>query len=435
MSVQILRGDCRQLLKTLPDQSVHCCVTSPPYWNLRAYLPPDHPEKHLEIGSEPTVHEWVQTMVEVFREVRRVLRDDGTLWLNLGDSYAGSRCGGGGWPGSTLNGKQTDHSRKARVTHQGFTPGHKNASSVAKLIQRASRNIGGGPQAQSLMVPRSDVAVPGLKPKDLIGQPWRVAFALQADGWWLRQEIIWGKLNPMPESCRDRFTKAHEQVFLLTKRETYYFDFDAIQEPASQTTHERRAGTGVGFGHGYDAKTKPRVKYGDLTGQNTDGHHRTKANLNRRASPKAAQATADDASAWAEGQAGAYVDGKSERMGRGPSWRNKQNASFDEAMAVMPATRNPRSVRMLASEPFKGAHYATYPPALIEPFILAGCPEGGTVLDPFGGSGTTAVVCDRLGRNAILMDLDERNVPMSQKRLAADRGSVHRQLPIPLEAA
>lgn len=415
MTVRILRGDCREVLKTLPDASVHCCITSPPYWGLRSYLPEDHPDKAREIGSEPTVHEWVQTMVEVFREVRRVLRDDGTCWVNLGDSYAGSgRGGNAGNNSSGLAGKQADHSREAR-RHQAFTQAHKDASASAGRA------------------PARD----GLKPKDLIGQPWRAALALQADGWWLRQEIIWSKRNPMPESCRDRFTKAHEHVFLLTKSERYYFDFDAVQEEASENTHQRRAGTGVGFGRGYDAVEKPRYRAVDALPQGVGRRQGPPGNpAERPIAPKAALATG--------GNAGAYVDGASERMGRGPGWREKQNASFDEAMAVMPATRNPRSVRLLdedeffqflqwkasqavvpdmrhiASEPFRGAHFATYPPSLIEPFVLAGCPEGGTILDPFGGSGTTGLVADRHHRHAILIDLDERNVPMARERIAGD---------------
>ena len=397
MTVRILTGDVRAVLATLPDESVDCCITSPPYWGLRSYLPADHPQKHLEIGSEPTVQQWVHTMVEVFREVRRVLKSEGTLWLNLGDSYAGARRGGHSSNTSTLEGTQPDHSMLPG-RHQSFTEARKQLSLQGMVASRRRDNHA---------VPRSDVRQAGLKPKDMVGQPWRVAFALQGDGWWLRQEIIWAKRSPMPESVRDRFAKSHEHVFLLAKSQTYYFDFDAIQEPASMGTHERAASTGVGFGHGYDEKRKPRhtTPAGWDTGP---GGHRQQVGR-YQATPKAALATS--------GNDGAYADGKSGRMGSGAGWRNKNNADMDQALATMPATRNPRSVRWLASEPFRGAHFATYPAELIRPFVLAGCPPGGTVLDPFGGSGTTGLVADQEGRNAILIDLDERNGPMAENRI------------------
>jgi DNA modification methylase len=336
MTVRILTGDVRAVLATLPDESVDCCVTSPPYWGLRSYLPPDHPQKHLEIGSEPTVHEWVMTMVEVFGEVRRVLKPEGTLWLNLGDSYAGAR------------------------PTQGVTP----PSSSSTL--RGNGHIGGGPKAQRMTamrcrdnhaVPRSDVRQDGLKPKDMVGQPWRVAFALQDAGWWLRQEIIWAKRSPMPESVRDRFTKSHEHVFLLAKSPTYYFDAESIQEPSTERSPGNKS-------HKYTAAYEA---------DSADEKHRTKAGLLEF------------------------------------SRKQQQNGAN--------STRNPRSVRWLASEPFRGAHFATYPPELIRPFVLAGCPPGGTVLDPFGGSGTTGLVADQEGRNAILIDLDERNGPMAENRI------------------
>jgi hypothetical protein len=243
----------------------------------------------------------------------------------------------------------------------------------------------------------------------MMGQPWRVAFALQADGWWLRQEIIWDKNNPMPESVSDRCTKSNEQVFLLTKSDRYHFDADAIAEPVSPSTHARlsqdvqnqigstrahaggktngnmkavgRKSTGVGFGHGYDATPKARV-----------GDHRN----------------------------GGYADGKSDRLGREAGWRAKNNASFDEAMAIMPTRRNKRTVWRIPTHGFKGAHFATFPPNLVEPCLLAGCPEGGTVLDPFGGSGTVGLVADRQHKHAVLIDLDERNKPMAVERIVGD---------------
>lgn len=391
MTVRILHGDCREVLRSLPDESVHCCVTSPPYWGLRSYLPDGHPLKPLEIGSEPTLQEWVETMVQVFREVRRVLRPDGTLWLNLGDAYAGSGRGGNpaGAP-SGLAGKQTDHARAA-----------KQVSDHQRLHC---------PTVQGAREPD------GLKPKDLMGQPWRVAFALQDDGWWLRQEIIWHKPNPMPESARDRCTKAHEHIFLLSKSERYFYDFEAMQEPVSGTanprgpitpagwdtgpgSHRRGAGrypgNGVGFGHGSDKEARGRARV--VTGVN----------------PKAALAVT--------GNDGGYAEGKSERMGRGPGWRVKQNESFSEAISQgVVDTRNPRSVWTIPTHAFRGAHFATFPPELASRCITAGCPVGGTVLDPFGGSGTVGLAADRQHKHAVLIDLDERNLPMANERIAGE---------------
>lgn len=444
MTVRILTGDVRAVLKTLADDSVDCCITSPPYWGLRSYLPADHPQKHLEIGSEPTVQEWVRTLAQVFEEVRRVLKPKGTLWLNLGDSYAG-----------------------------GFRGGH-------RIVPSRRRD--------KVAMPRSDRAQVGLKPKDMVGQPWRAALALQghavidcksigewADllqqarsvgdwslvevvekrlrawdftesmkhvGWWLRQEIIWAKRSPMPESVRDRFTKAHEHVFLLAKSEHYYFDFRAIQEPASMGAHERMASTGVGFGRGYDDVQKPRAKHPHGWAQGQVPHDAV-AHAQAGQHPKTR-----NAALATSGNDGACAEGKSARMGSGAGWRlagNKTHKFVDafnagavehrtkggllgyderlrrkqEESGGAPATHNPRSVRWLASEPFRGAHFATYPPELIRPFVRAGCPPGGTVLDPFGGSGTTGLVADQEGRNAILIDLDERNAPMASGRITA----------------
>lgn len=401
MSVKILHGDCREVLAALPEGSVQCCVTSPPYWGLRSYLPDDDPLKVLEIGSERTVDEWVQTMVEVFRKVRRVLRDDGTLFLNLGDSYHGGGRGGEAVGGS-LNGRQTNHARDARRRHEMFTAAQRNASSEAGRAR----------------------PVEGLKPKDLIGQPWLVAFALRADGWWLRQELIWSKANPMPESARDRCTKSHEHIFLLSKSEKYYWDFEAMQEPVNGGAHARRpmeysGAKRPGFGHGYD-KT-PKARYRTPAGWDTSpGDHR--------------------------GLAGRYAAvGRREGPPGNPAEQQvKNNASMDEALADVRSTRNPRSVwtasedefqQFLAwkaqqlvapdvwafpTEPFKGAHFATFPQELARRCITAGTQPGDVVLDPFGGSGTVGLVADGMHRSAILIDLDRRNVPMAKDRIAGD---------------
>lgn len=289
MSVQILVGDALEKLKTMPDQSVHCCVTSPPYYGLRDY------GVEGQMGLEKTPEEYVAKMVEVFREVRRVLRDDGTLWLNLGDSYANSGMGG-----------NPDESRH-----------RKQATNAGSLIA--------GRRGQA---------------KQLLGIPWRVAFALQSDGWILRQDIIWHKPNPMPESVNDRCTKAHEYLFLLAKSQRYYFDSEAMKEPAMY------AG-------------KPR-------GGSTKRYEQNEAGMDNK---------------------------------------------FYE-------TRNRRSVWSIIPCSYKGAHFAVFPPALIEPCIKAGCPVDGTVLDPFGGSGTTGQVAKSLGRNAILIELNPNYIPLIEERVA-----------------
>ncbi len=297
MTVSILVGDCVEQMKLLPDASAQTCVTSPPYFGLRDY------GVDGQIGLEPTPDEFVASLVTVFRGVRRVLRDDGTLWLNLGDSYA--RTGG------------TD--RKVPETAR----------------------VGSTRNTMTQMGDRTSKAPSGLKDKDLIGVPWRVAFALQADGWYLRQDIIWHKPNPMPESVRDRCTKAHEYIFLLSKSPRYYFDSEAIKEPASA----------------------PPKKCG----------------------PK------NDASRNDSGRTG-IVRGDGE-------------------------TRNRRSVWTVSTKPFGEAHFATFPPALIEPCILAGSRLGDTVLDPFGGAGTTGLVAQQHGRNAALTEINPEYAEIARRRI------------------
>jgi DNA modification methylase len=273
-SVKVICGDALESLRTLENQSVNTCVTSPPFWGLRDY------GKDGQLGLENTPQHYVDNLVEVFRELRRVLCDDGTLWINLGDIYK--------------------------------------------------------------------------RDKQLTGMPWRVAFGLQADGWVLRQDIIWHKPNPMPESAKDRCTKAHEYIFLLSKSSSYYYDFDSIKEEADF------AGAKITMG------------------------------------PKS----------------------MSKRQATGRNIKPSGNA-FNDVYDV-PQYRNKRSVWTVTTKPYKGAHFATYPPDLIRPCILAGCPEGGTVLDPFAGSGTTGQVAANNQRDALLIELNSEYVSIIEKRLGSD---------------
>ncbi|MDE4918599.1 DNA-methyltransferase [Cupriavidus metallidurans] len=318
---------------------VQCIVTSPPYWGLRDY------GVDGQLGLEASLPEFIAGMVDVFDLCRELLADDGTLWLNMGDSYAGTR--GAAW---------------------GPSP----AATEARAMTASRRR-------DDTPIPRNDVRVEGLKPKDLVGQPWRLAFALQDAGWWLRQDIIWHKPNPMPESVRDRCTKAHEYLFLLTKSEKYFYDFDAMQEPVSGTAHARGSGvnpkatpsrwdtsagghraltgrysgTGVGFGRGYDKVAKPRVK---------------------------------------------------------------QNASFSGSVNELVDTRNRRSVWSIPTQSFDGAHFATFPEALVEPCVLAGSRPGDIVFDPFMGSGTVASVAQRLGRRWLGAELNPEYIALQDER-------------------
>lgn len=382
MSHRIIQGDCIEGLRTLPDASVHCCITSPPYFQLRDY------GHEGQIGLEETPDEFVAKLVEVFREVRRVLRDDGTLWLNIGDSY------------NAYNGN------RGRST------------SFQSATEEACPSLPAG----------HGLTAKGLKNKDLVGIPWRVAFALQADGWWLRQDIIWHKPNPMPESVRDRCTKAHEYVFLLTKSERYFYDADAVRTPLSEVSHQFLA-----------------VKSGAPTGS---------------------------------------VDGfsKKNRQANGGKITRAELGNF-----VNPMGANRRSVWTVTTKPYKGAHFATMPPQLAELCILAGtsaegcCAECGapmervvernrvptrpgadtkvtgdamtdgnrdpqrhvttskttgwqatcqhtagvvpcTVLDPFGGSGTTLAVAAENGRSGIACELNPEYVKLAEDRIAKARG-------------
>jgi len=341
--VNLILGDCLKEMRGLEDNSVDCCITSPPYWGLRDYgtakweggsVDCEHtissgdidPKKvgqervtrgernkcikcgairiDSQLGLEKTPEEYVANMVNVFREVKRVLKDDGTLWLNLGDSYAGNReKSGDAGPHATCG------------------------NTKAEVCQKFNKVVG------------------DLKPKDLVGIPWRVAFALQADGWYLRQDIIWHKPNPMPESVTDRCTKAHEYIFLLAKSQKYYFDNEAIKEPS--------------------------VSEGSV-----------------------------------------HVDGNEDKMVGQKGFETRPSKTY-----VTPATRNKRSVWTVATKPFKEAHFATFPEDLIRPCVLAGCPKGGVILDPFSGAGTTGVVAKRNGRNFIGLELNPVYLEMARKRI------------------
>lgn len=397
-------GHILEILEMLPDEIFDCAVTSPPYWGLRDYgLEPqiwdakegcEHEwgSKHIKktsdnynagfnerwghspgqrkqeaiavgeleqgqfctrcnawrgsLGLEPTPELYVKHLTDIFREVRRVLRADGTLWLNLGDSY----CGGGNYRGcdeSTL----TDKQRSNRGAHGELAIGRTGA-------------------------PPPTYRVNGLKPKDLIGIPWRIAFSLQADGWYLRSDIIWSKPNPMPESVGDRPTKAHEYMFLLSKNKKYYFDQEAVKEKASYPP-------GCGW---IDAKK------GEISGKHSKKQLRP---IDPEQSFRALREKRNIRSVWSI---------PDELWNQFMQWYSEQSDSLTD-------------IWHLSTRPFKGAHFAVFPPDLIRPCILAGCPENGTVLDPFSGAGTVAVVCKELNRNSVGIELNPEYIKMAKERI------------------
>lgn len=301
MSEIVLCGDALDLLRTLPGESVHTCVTSPPYYNLRDY------GVEGQIGNEANVEEYLLSLVSVFREVWRVLRTDGTMWVNMGDSYA---------------------------TRSGSQPPTNTRNSCGHTAKHT-------PQ--------------GYKYKDLIGIPWQLALALRADGWYLRQDIIWQKPNAMPESVKDRCTKSHEYIFLMSKAERYYFDAAAISEPVTSSKGNAKTFRGGGA----------------YTGGRT---HDNSAQVERE------------------------------------SHGNQENQT---------GHRNKRDVWSISTKGYAGAHFATFPEKLVEPCVLAGCPVGGTVLDPFTGSGTTGVVAKRLGRGFVGCEISPAYAKMAEERIAA----------------
>lgn len=316
--------------KYLPvkNNTAHCIVTSPPYWGLRDYK---HP---AQIGLESTYLEYIQAILETAKEMWRVLRDDGTLWLVLGDAYvtgAGkvSKCPGGGWQ-------------------------------AEKFKRYFGKCTVGSMLAQAGLAQPNRMPQPGLRPKNLCGIPWRIALELQAAGWNLRRDIIWHKPNAMIESVRDRPTGSHEYIFLFSKSRRYYYDADSIKEPASKNAHSRGSGVNP-KAKGFGPNSRVRVD-------------RDPAHL---------------------------VPSKA---------RVKQNRSFSAAVKGMVKTRNKRSVWCVCTESYSGPHYSTFPCRLIEPCILAGCPKGGIVLDPFVGSGTTVMVAQDLGRIGIGLDISYQDL-------------------------
>lgn len=332
MSYQLLQGDCFSILRTLPAASVHCCVTSPPYWGLRDY------GVDGQIGREPTFSDYIANLVNVFREVRRVLREDGTLWLNLGDAYANDSK----WGGET-GGKQS------------YLP-----DTDRRHVGREKRST-------------------GLPAKSLIGIPWRVAFALQDDGWVLRSDIIWHKPNPMPESVEDRPTKSHEYIFLLAKSGTYYYDSDAVKEPA--VTNDMRRPYGSPGSWQLDGRPSEQRHGGELRGKGGKNSFRGQG-AERKGSTGPANRDGRDMT----------------NVGYGPN-------------------RNRRSVWTVATKPYPGSHFAVYPLELVQPCIMAGSPAGGTVLDPFNGSGTTGVAAISLGRQYIGIEINPDYIKLAEDRL------------------
>lgn len=375
---KLLIGDVLTRLRELPDESVQCVVTSPPYWGLRDY------GEAGQIGLEKTPEEYVQKMVEVFREVRRVLRKDGTCWLNLGDSYAGSNSD------KTAAKNPNSLSAKNGQTYGGVE------KSIKSKIQ-------------------------GFKPKDLVGIPWRVALALQSDGWWLRQDIIWSKPNCMPESVTDRCTKSHEYIFLLTKSAKYYYDNEAVKEPAkieSLLRLERGISENYKNAHG-------------APGQTVQSCNKPRQNKNL-----SDQRSSWNGSEFHTGKTGEHQLGRAQKnrphgvvRNRELGYNSKENnmrstenlkngGGLTEAMLdPAPIVRNKRSVWNIATQPYKGAHFATFPEELPATCILAGTKEGDVVLDPFAGSGTTLAVAKSLGRHYIGIELNESYKELIDARL------------------
>ena len=366
MKATILVGDVLAQLGKLPDESVQCVVTSPPYWGLRDY------GTEGQLGLEKTPDEYIAKMVEVFREVRRVLRSDGTLWLNMGDCYQGGDRGAYG---------------KAR-----------GAESRVQTSNLGSDTIGAPNRFR----------IEGLKPKDLCGIPWMLAFALRADGWWLRQDIIWSKPNPMPESVTDRCTKAHEYLFLLTKSSRYYFDAGAIKEE-SVTNDPRRPYTSEGAWQ-MDGRP-PEQRHGGEIHKGFESLGREGANSRMHQDRDPSHPSTRKVRSPAGWKTGSGSHGSVHEDGR------EKEVTYSE---IENGKRNKRSVWEIATQAYSEAHFATFPEALVEPCILAGSKPGDTVLDPFAGSGTTGVVALRYHRDFVGIELNPEYARLAEKRIGAE---------------
>jgi len=364
VSVEIRIGDCREMLRAMPDESVHCVVTSPPYWGLRDY------GVSGQLGMEPTLGEHIGVMVEVFREVRRVLKKDGTCWLNYGDCYA-----------TSPNGRSAAEVKAIGNDDRTFRD--KPFSTIGAIYDPEGGAKGGGARGSNKgnAAPPSGRVVAGgyLKAKDLCMMPNRLAIALQDDGWWVRSEIIWHKPNPMPESIKDRPGCSHEKIWLLSRSERYFYDHLAVRQPLAAASYARL----------------------DQDIDNQEGSDRANGGRKTNGKMKAVRFG---------GNKGGGDHGTAARRMSGRDWEPA------EEMASL------RNVWTIPTAAFSDAHFATFPPALVEPCIKAGCPKGGTVLDPFGGAGTVGLVADRLKRNAILLELNPAYAEIAERRIKQDAG-------------
>lgn len=360
MTVQIIIGDALESLRALPSDSVDCCVTSPPYWGLRDY------GVDGQLGIEPTLAEHIAAMVAVFEEVRRVLTPSGTCWINYGDCYATKPNGRSAADTKLLGSDDRTFRDKPFSTVGPIHPPEPGQPFPAGIGRRG----GGNAPCTGL-----------LKPKDLCMVPNRLAIALQDAGWWVRSEIIWGKPNPMPDSSgRYRPSTAHEKVFLLTKSAKSHYDNEAVKMPASEAPPKSRAATPI------DGK-QDRIAAASAGSSSI----RQMAGFNER-----------------------WNSGEHDRDGK----RLLRNYEPDLSAIV------PLEVWEIATAAFSEAHFATFPPALVAPCIMAGCPVGGTVLDPFFGAGTTGLVADRLQRDCIGIELNPEYAALAQNRIDGDRGGL-----------